>query len=192
MQARSAVPHEFLKEASGKRIPGLTWVLLFGIVGAMFLAGCASIFKGTNQSVSVQSTPSAAKVVVTTAPGDAPVFEGTTPAQFSVKKTKEYKVTVKLAGYKPATSMISHDGIETWFIGNLICGGLLGMVIDYADGAMWKLAPNQINVTLQTAYLPNGDKALYAVFVGRDDRGQIRNFAVPMIRDDAPVSTRTQ
>ncbi len=180
------------QETPVKRNSRIATMAAFAVLGALLLSSCASIFKGTSQSVSVTSTPSAAKVVVTTLVGDVPVFTGATPAQFKLTKTKEYQVTVTLDGYQPAKSMISHDGIEGWFVGNLLCGGLLGMIIDYSDGAMWKLAPDQINVTLQTAYLPNGDKALYAVFVGMDDRGQIRNFAVPMIRDDAPISVRAQ
>ena len=157
------------------------------VVALALVAGCATIFNGTMQNVTVKSTPDAAKVVVTTMPGDVSVFEGQTPATFRISKTKEYQVAVAMDGYKPSKSLVSHDGVEGWFFGNLICGGLVGMIIDYADGAMWKLSPDQIQVSLQTAHIPGGGDVLYAVMVGVDGHGQLRNFAVPLERADAPA-----
>ena len=48
--------------------------------------------------------------------------------------------------------------------GNLICGGPLGLAIDFLSGAIWTLDPEEIYVSLDTAELANGQKELYALF----------------------------
>src|SRR5438876_9346866 len=159
---------------------------LVGVLGSSLMLvgliiGCASIIKGTQQSVSITSTPAAAHVVVKRLGTDVTIFEGTTPATTKLAKNAEYVATVSLEGYQPISTNITKEGIEGWFWGNLLCGGLIGVAVDATDGAMHKIGPDQIKVTLQTAYMPGGEPMLYAVFLARDSRGQLRNFALPLI-----------
>lgn len=160
---------------------------LTGIIAAgmlmLFLSGCATIIKGTSQDISIQSNPSNAKVVVK-ATGGVEVFSGMTPATAKLSKKKEYTVTVSLDGYKDGTVMVS-QGFEAWTIGNILCGGIIGLIIDAVDGAIWKLEPDQIMVTMATASLENGETRLYAVFYAMDSNGELRSTAVPMIKENA-------
>lgn len=182
------------------------------LVGALALGaatavtGCATIIKGTSQDISVDSNPGGAQVTVTQNSG-VEVFKGATPAKLSLSKKHEYTVSVKLAGYQEARVPVTQH-LSGWFFGNLLCGGLLGMVIDAVDGAMYNLEPENVSVTLVqvapgTAQPPpppaqqpeappsgakidvqGGEKAkpvLYAVFYAKDADGQLRSMAVPMI-----------
>lgn len=166
----------------------LLTVIAIGLVIAIALSGCATIFKGTNQDIRITSTPANATVVIKTS-GGVEVFNGTTPATAKLPKKKEYIVTVKMDGYKETNVMVN-QGFEAWTIGNLLCGGVIGLVIDAVDGAMWKLEPDQIMVTLATASLENGQTRLYAVFYGMDADGQLRSTAVPMVHEAAPLAVK--
>lgn len=162
-------------------------LIIFGMI-SFFTIGCATIMKGTEQDISIQSNPSNAKVVVKTT-GGVEVWNGVTPATVKLSKKKEYVVTVQLSGYKDATVQITQS-FEAWAIGNLICGGVVGIVVDAVDGAIWKLEPDQIMVTLSTALLENGEPQLYAVFYTMDNEGQLRSMAIPLIKDNNLVSNK--
>jgi len=160
-------------------------VLVLG-VAAGFVSGCATIMKGSKAKIGITSSPAAAHVVIKTLAGGAVMFEGTTPATASIAKNHEYVCTVSLEGYKDQAVNITQGGIEGWFWGNLLCGGIIGIVVDLTNGAMHKLEPENINVTLATAYLPNGEETLYAVFRALDSHGELRSYAVPFVRDHSP------
>jgi len=159
----------------------LTVALVIGVL-VLSISGCATIIKGTSQDISIQSNPSNAKVVVKTT-GGIEVFSGVTPASAKLAKKKEYIVTVTLDGYKEGTVMLSQS-FEAWTIGNILCVGIIGLIVDAVDGAMWKLEPDQIMVTMATASLENGETRLYAVFYALDSNGQLRSTAIPMIKDN--------
>jgi hypothetical protein len=155
-------------------------ISLMALSVIVIAVGCASIMKGTKQTVSVSSSPSAATVKIKTT-GGVLVFEGVTPATTSLPKNKEYLATISLEGYKDATSSISKEGIEGWFWGNLICGGIIGIVIDLTNGAMNSLGPDQIHVELVHAQVTGEKDAVYAVLTARDSQGQLRRTAIPMV-----------
>ncbi len=163
-----------------KRNDILVWstviVFLFGLIG------CATIFKGSTQDVGLNSNPQKATVKVKSM-GGVEIFSGTTPTAVKLPKKSEYIVTIDMQGYKSSTVQITQT-LEGWFWGNLLCGGLVGMVIDYASGAMWDLQPEQISVSLVTASLDGADARTYAVFMAVDKDGNLRSLAVPLIRDN--------
>ncbi|MDI6766891.1 MAG: hypothetical protein QME52_08725 [Bacteroidota bacterium] len=157
-------------------------LLFFGLcVLAVFIISCATIIKGTSQDISINSSPTMASVVVKTT-GGVEVFTGTTPTTAKLSKKKEYIATISLEGYKETTVQITQS-FEAWTIGNLLCGGVLRLVIDAVDGAMWKLEPEQIMVSLVTASIEGGESRLYAVFRTLDDQGQLRTLSVPLIKE---------
>jgi hypothetical protein len=167
-----------------KLLKQLSFVVVVLIVAAGLVVGCASIMKGSKQNIALSSSPSPANVVVKTT-GGVNVFEGQTPTTVRLAKNKEYIVTVTLPGYKDATASVSKDGIEGWFWGNILCGGIIGIIVDASNGAMNKLGPDQVNIQLSTAYLPGQEKAVYAVVHGRDSQGQLRHLAIPLLEDKA-------
>jgi len=150
-------------------------------VALLTLVGCAYIVTKDSQDVSVDSQPKGAKVVVKTS-GGVVAFEGETPASVRLKRKNEYVVTVSLEGYKEATVRIGKT-INPYIIGNLICGGIPGLVVDGITGAMWQLEPDQIVVTLQVASLNGKDDQLFALISWLDENGQIANIPVELTRE---------
>lgn len=161
------------------RVKILIWAL--AIVIALVLVGCATIFKGSTQDVSFNSFPGKASVSVKTLTG-VEVFSGETPATVKLPKKAEYVVTMNLKGYKETKVQLTQS-LQGWFWGNLICGGVVGMVIDWATGAMWDLEPGQVSVTLATASAGGHDSRTYAVFMAYDQDGNLRSLSVPLIRE---------
>lgn len=156
---------------------------LVALAFAMVINSCASIVKGSKQDVSVDSSPQKANVIIKSTSG-IEFFNGTTPATMKLPKKNEYVVNVSLDGYQETKIPITQS-FETWAIGNIFCGGIIGLAIDYANGAMWKLEPNHINVSLMTAYLEDSDDyQLFAVFNALDDYGQLRTLAVPILKNE--------
>lgn len=148
------------------------------ILMAIMISGCAYIMNGDNQDVSIKSNPEGAKVVVTTT-GGVPIFEGTTPASVNLKKKYKYAVTVSLDGYTEKTFQIDQT-IDMTILGNIICGGIPGLIVDGVTGAMYKLEPEQLVITLQTASLNGGDEKLYAVLSWLGENGETMNIPLEL------------
>jgi hypothetical protein len=114
------------------------------VLSISLLTGCASIVSKSNWPYSVDSNPAGAKVVITNKKGQE-VFSGRTPAALKLKSgagffSKEsYTVSLSLDGYE--TKKINLEcKVNGWYFGNLLIGGLIGMlIVDPATGAMYKL-----------------------------------------------------
>ena len=147
--------------------------------------GCASIMKGTRQDLSVTSSPSDATVEIRrgSAAGEGErVFAGATPATAELSRKHEYVVTVSMDGYRTAKIPVTKDGIQPWWWGNIALLSLLGIVIDYVDGAMYRLEPATIHVSMETAAIDGaGDGDLCAIVLHQLEDGRIRRIRVPMV-----------
>jgi hypothetical protein len=126
------------------------------MAGALaFVSGCATIFTGGgSQKVNVASTPPGAQVSITNRAGQV-VSTGSTPFEAKLKKgagyfkSESYTLNFTMSGYQPHQVRLT-PRISGWYFGNIALGGLLGMVcIDPATGAMYKLEPKDVAVTLQ-------------------------------------------
>jgi hypothetical protein len=151
----------------------------FCIAAVLSIVGCASIIHGTRQNITVTTLPTKANVSIKTI-GGIEVFNGTTPVLTKISRNNEYDVFVTLEGYKVTKVHISKN-FDALFLGNLLCGGVVGMIIDGVNGAMWKLEPNAININLVTASI-NNSTATYAVFSKLDDQGNLKRVIVPLIK----------
>jgi hypothetical protein len=116
------------------------------------LSGCATIAGDSTYPVTLNSSPSEAKFVVSNKSGQE-VHSGTTPSTVTLKSGAGYfsgeRYTVKYSkeGYNDGLSVID-SSMSGWYMGNLVFGGLLGfLVIDPASGAMWKL-PETVSSSL--------------------------------------------
>ena len=108
------------------------------------LPGCASIFSEDTYPVSITSAPSSASIEIKNEDGKT-VYTGNTPATIKLKAGagyfdgERYQVTFRKDGYQPSTYTLN-SGIDGWYWGNLLIGGVLGMlIIDPATGAMYTL-----------------------------------------------------
>jgi len=132
--------------------------LVFPAAMVLLLTGCASIIKGSDQSVSFESNPSDARLVITDVREGKDVYVGSTPFTTSLKrgagyfKKAKYKVTMEKPGYKKEEVLLEGSPNGWYLAGNLVFGGLIGwLVVDPLTGAMWTLDPEAVNVTLKRA-----------------------------------------
>lgn len=98
------------------------------------VSGCATIIKGTSQTIVVTTPPvTGATCVLSSKEGSWTVV---TPGSVKVEKSKE-DVLAKctLPGYQDATAVIPSN-FQGWTLGNIILGGVIGVGVDAASGAM--------------------------------------------------------
>ena len=159
----------------------------------LVFTGCATLLGGgTRQDVQISSTPAAAKVKVERSGVMGrveAVWQGTTPATVNLKRKSEYLITVSLDGYQPIEVALEH-GINGWVWTNILCLSVLGIIIDFVNGAAKKLVPDEVNVQLVTAMGPGIDPSVYAVFSALDSNGDLRRLPVPLIPDNNYVVTK--
>jgi hypothetical protein len=143
---------------------------------AVSLLGCASIVDGGRKTVNIKSQPSGAKATVYDKKGAA-VATSPTPALFPLKRSAgfftpaKYRIVLELQGYKTAEIEVKST-INGWYFGNIIFGGLLGLlIIDPATGAMWTLSPKEVDKVLEAG----------SAAITREEGG-----LVVMLRQDVP------
>ena len=52
-----------------------------------------------------------------------------------------------MAGFMPYEIFIKRE-MDSWVVGNIIFGGLIGLIVDAANGSMYKLTPDQVIASL--------------------------------------------
>jgi hypothetical protein len=120
-------------------------VVSLGLTGLLLLnTGCASIVSGTNKKVNVVTNPEGAKFTVVDEKGKV-VAEGVTPQIVKLKTgkayfaSKRYTLTFDLQGHQAATARLNST-FNGWYVGNLLFGGLLGLlIVDPLSGAVYTL-----------------------------------------------------
>ncbi|MEE3936928.1 hypothetical protein V2I68_15335 [Pseudomonas viridiflava] len=129
-------------------------ISLFAIA-AFAVTGCASIVSDSKYPVAVTSSPSGAAYEIVNE-GGVSVRSGVTPDEVTLRAGagyfdgEKYTVTYRKDGYTSSTQTLE-SGIDGWYWGNIVIGGLIGMlIVDPATGAMYTL-PEKINSTLTVA-----------------------------------------
>lgn len=114
--------------------------------GAAFaLSGCASIMTQGDQQIAV-TTPmvEAANCTLSNSRGNWAV---TTPGRVEVVKSKtDLQIRCSKPGV-PDGEMVADSGFEPWTLGNILLGGLVGLGIDWATGAIHKY-PSEVSVPM--------------------------------------------
>jgi len=118
--------------------------VLLMILLASASSGCGLIFGGTRQPVGITSVPDEAKVTTT----EGVVY--TTPTSFQLERKDNYVLIVEKEGYQSATVQINRQIMGGIVVLDVLCG-LVGVVIDAATGAWYKLVPKTASVTLTKA-----------------------------------------
>jgi len=120
---------------------------IFGLSIFGLLTSCASIIHGPTQTIDISSQPTGAKIFV-----DGKDY-GLTPQSIDLRRKgrlkgeskdkKEYSLKIELEGYFPYELKLKRE-MDGWFVGNIVFGGIIGIIIDASNGAMYKLTPDQI------------------------------------------------
>ncbi len=129
---------------------------MYGRLGAAMLAasmvtGCATVTRGTKQKFEIKSQPMGADVSMTT--GATCV----TPCKLKLKRKIGFIATITKVGFKPAQVTVDsrmHGGGTAGLAGNVLAGGVIGIVVDAGNGSLNDLTPNPIDVTLTPADAP--------------------------------------
>jgi hypothetical protein len=122
------------------------------LITSLLFTSCATIFSGTKQTVSFQSTPPDADVVTVMKNGTE-ITIGRTPCTVEIKKkTKDVKF-VKQDYYTETYYLRANATINAWYWVDLTSmlffgTGFVATAVDLIDGAYIKL-PEQVKVELK-------------------------------------------
>ena len=113
---------------------------------ALVLSACSSIVEGTSQNVTVITDPTGASCTLSTPNGVVGVANPT-PTSVALQKSK-HDVTVTCTKDEHLTGIETLvSSTEAMTFGNIIFGGIIGVGIDAASGAMNKY-PTTVTVVL--------------------------------------------
>lgn len=103
--------------------------------------GCATIVSGKTQDVMIRSNPSGATVKIDE------IISGTTPMVANLVRKKRHAISISKKGYQEISRSTTR-GFNGWYLGNIILGGIIGLITDPITGAMYDVEPSEINVSL--------------------------------------------
>lgn len=120
-------------------------VLCTAFALALLLPSCATIVKGTTQSIAI-NTPGASGARCQLRSGAIGSIEVVTPATVTVEKSQEnINVHCSKECFQDGAGVVT-SFTEGMAAGNIIAGGVIGLGVDAATGAMNKYAPETIIV----------------------------------------------
>jgi hypothetical protein len=102
------------------------------------LTGCATIITGKYQEIPVTSDPSGAKVRADT--GETII----TPGKFHLIRNESHILIAEYPGYD-SQQVALHNKAQGWVWGNIIAGGLIGLVVDCSSGSSDELIPKEVH-----------------------------------------------
>jgi len=122
-------------------------IILCSLAISLLTTSCATIISGSKQNVKFSSNPTAATIFVDE------VQVGITPFEIKLARGNEHSVMIKLEGYQTYQTTLTKK-LNGWFFGNILIGGLIGIIVDPITGAMYNLSPDQISaeMTKSTAF----------------------------------------
>ncbi len=129
----------------------------------LLTTSCATIVSGSKQNVKFSSNPSTATIFIDE------VEVGKTPFEIKLARKSEYSIMIKLEGYQTYETKLTKK-FNAWYIGNILFGGLIGIIIDPITGAIYNLSPDQVNAQMNKgiAFKSNGKDAYVAVALNID------------------------
>ena len=123
------------------------------IATVLIMTSCASIVSSNSWPISINSSPSEAKISIKDKKG-IEIYSGNTPATLKLKSgagffsKARYQVTFEKTGYDKKVVPVEFK-LNGWYFGNILFGGPLGLlIIDPATGAMFKIETEFLNETL--------------------------------------------
>jgi hypothetical protein len=142
-----------------ERVPDMCWKA--GVAMGLLLggAGCATLVKefgeyGASATTMVQVTSSPPGAVGKFTDGRTVV----TPAIIPLRSEKDVDAVFSLEGYEPV-QVAFRSGFNAWVLGDILAGGLLGLIVDLEQGATVTISPSDLHLDLKpAAAVAPGDK----------------------------------
>lgn len=131
--------------------------LFFLTVNLFLFSSCATILSSTSQRVNFTTEPPNAKVYINN------VEVGKTPLLKDLKRNGNYLVKIDLEGYKPFEINLKRK-FNPIVLANILLGGIVGLIVDIATGAMYVISPDEIDIYLKDnkiAISPEKNKSVY-------------------------------
>ena len=119
--------------------------VIAAIVVVSNLSACATVVRGTKAKYSINSTPAAADVALST--GQSCV----TPCNLKIKRKNGFTATFNKPGYQSQTAHVDSKvsgGGGAAAAGNILAGGIIGGIVDGANGSLNSFYPSKLDVTL--------------------------------------------
>jgi uncharacterized protein YceK len=126
------------------------------VAACELLSGCASIMSGRHAEVAINTNAPNARVVVRDKRGQH-VASLHAPATVTLRRKDKlifparYTATIEAPGYKSASVPI-RSTINPWILGNVVVGGIPGLVVDNVTGAAWRPRHSEIYQELTPMY----------------------------------------
>ena len=141
-------------------------------MAAFTLSGCATVVNGTHQDLVLTTIPDGSTMTVTG--GES----CTSPCKIKLKRRNPVRVDIAHAGFKPTYVLVrSKAGGAT--VGNVLAGGLIGIVVDSSNGSNNFLSPNPVKVKLA----PEGS-AEESKLLDKNDKEQLVSAYNATVRAD--------
>lgn len=113
---------------------------------AALSGGCATVTRGTTNTVGFDSRPSQAEVRTSNG------FGCVTPCSLVVKRNEEFIATFTKAGYQSKQVEVKSEPVGAGMAGvagNVLVGGIVGIGVDAVTGAAHDHTPNPVSVVLE-------------------------------------------
>jgi hypothetical protein len=117
-------------------------IVLGLICTGILSASCATIMLSTQQEVGISSNPSGASVT------NNGLQLGKTPLVVDLKRKGNHKIKIELEGYQPYEIALVRK-TSGWVFGNIIFGGIPGLIVDVITWALYVLKPEQVMAELK-------------------------------------------
>ena len=129
----------------------MNFKLIIALTTSISLSACATVTKGSNDTVKMTSQPSEARVVFDDTTLKYQPKSCITPCEIELNRKRTYNATVSKSGYEDFVVVmvpkVSTSG-GTAMAGNLLIGGIIGAGVDGLTGAMKDLTNNNLDVIL--------------------------------------------
>lgn len=130
------------------RAAGIAVVLPFAV------ASCATILEGTSQDIMVDTDPQGASCTFARGAEGTVGTVAATPGKLNVRRRQEaIQITCTRDGFEPATEVLA-SSFSGATIGNVIAGGLFGVIVDASSGANNRY-PERLTVVMTPASFTN-------------------------------------
>ncbi len=127
----------------------LRWRILacaIACASLLLTSGCATIVKGSTQSVTVNTDPTGAICILSRDGGQIAVVNPTPGTIMVGKASGTISVTCKKVGYEDSVGTLAST-FQAMTFGNILFGGIIGVGVDAASGAMNEYPP-MITITM--------------------------------------------
>ena len=105
------------------------------------LQSCASIITGSTDAVTINTLPQGASFHTNAG------HSGVTPVEITVSDEIDLHITITKPGFLDTAAVVK-SRMSGWVFGNILIGGIVGLIIDFATGN-WRTHDSSITVTLQ-------------------------------------------